>query len=121
MDEEIPMENPPLSAEEQSVAAKLNEGDRLVIEVTILAECSERWLKVARVATRTEDVLKTRYPGLTYLFYTEYLGQLADEGRLDSQGCVYYIRHSEVRLPAQSSSGGETKREGSFGEKGRQI
>jgi hypothetical protein len=121
MDEEIPMENPPLSAEEQSVAAKLNEGDRQVIEATILAECAERWLKVARVVTRTEDALKTRYPGLTYLFYTEYLSRLVDEGRLVSQGYVYYIRHSEVRLPTQSSSGVEAKKEGSAGEEGRQI
>jgi hypothetical protein len=99
----------------------LNGGDRLVIEAAILAECSERWRKVARVVTRTEDVLKTRYPGLTFHFYTEYLSLLVEEGRLDSQGYVYYIRHSEVRLPAQSSSGGETKREGGFGEKGRQT
>ncbi|MDB6067017.1 MAG: hypothetical protein JWR26_3225 [Pedosphaera sp.] len=108
MDEEIPMENPPLSAEEHSVAAKLKEADRQIIEATILANCSERWLKVARVVTRTEDALKTRYPGLTYVFYTECLCRLVDEGRLDSDGYLLYIRHSEVRLPTQSSSGAET-------------
>jgi hypothetical protein len=107
MDEEIPMEISPLSAEEQLVATKLNEEDRQLIETTILAECSERWLKVARVVTRTEDALKTRYPGLTYVFYTECLHRLVDEGRLNSQGYVFYIRHSEVRLPTQSRSGGE--------------
>jgi hypothetical protein len=109
MDEETPMENPPLSAEEQAVAAKLKEADRQVIEAAILANCSERWLKVARVVTRTEDALKTRYPGLTYVFYTECLCGLVDEGRLDSQGHAFFIRHSEVRLPTQSSSGGENK------------
>jgi len=109
MDEETPMENPPLSAEEQSVAARLNDADRKVIEASILANCSERWLKVARVVSRTEDALKTRYPGLTYVFYTECLCRLVDEKRLDSQGYPLYTRHSEVRLPIQSSSSGETE------------
>ncbi len=102
------MENPPLGAEEQSVAAKLKEADREVIESTILANCSQHWLKVARVVMRTENALKTRYPGLTYVFYTECLCRLVDEGRLDSEDYLLYIRHSEVRLPAQSSSGDET-------------
>ena len=102
MAEENPMENPPLSAEEQSLVAKLIEEDRRVIEATILAECSERWLKVARVVTRAEGALKTRYPGLTYVFYTECLCQLVEDGRLDSKGDVFCIRHSEVRLPIQS-------------------
>jgi hypothetical protein len=107
---EIPIENPPLSAEERSVAAKLNERDRQVIEATILAECSEHWLKVARVVTRTEDALNTRYPGLTYVFYTECLCGLVDDERLEAKGYLLYIRHSEVRLPTQSSSGGGKKR-----------
>jgi hypothetical protein len=99
------MENPPLSAEEQLVEAKLNEADRQVIEAAILANCSEDWLKVARVVTRTADALEKQYPGLSYVFYTECLCRLVDERRLDSQGYLLYIRHSEVRLPAQSSSG----------------
>jgi hypothetical protein len=104
MEEEIPMENPPLSAEEQSVAARLNEADREVIESTILANCSERWLKVARVVTHTANALEKRYPGLSYVFYTECLCRLVDEGRLESEGHLLYIRHSEVRLPQESSS-----------------
>jgi hypothetical protein len=104
MDEEIPVENPPLSAEEQSVADKLNDADRQVIEATLLAHCSERWLKVAWVVTRTADALKTRYPGLTYVFYTECLCRLVEVGRLESEGYLLYIRHSEVRLPTQSSN-----------------
>jgi hypothetical protein len=109
MDEEIPMENPPLSAEEQSVAANLNEADRQVIEATILANCSERWLKVARVVTRSEHALQKRYPGLSYLFYTECLCRLVDEQRLEADGHLLYIRHSEVRLPSRSIRVDETK------------
>src|SRR5580658_10511591 len=91
MDDEVPEENPPLSVEEQLVAAKLNEADWQVIEATILANCSERWLKVARVVTRTADTLQTRYPGLTYVFYTECVCRLVDERRLDSDGYLLYI------------------------------
>jgi hypothetical protein len=105
MSEEIPMENPPLSPEEQSFLAKLNEADRQVIDATILANCSEHWHKVARVVTRTADALEKRYPGLSYVFYSECPYRLVDEGQLDSQGYLYHIRHSEVRLPTQSSSG----------------
>jgi hypothetical protein len=108
MNEEIPMENPPLSAEEQSVAVQLNETDRKMIEATIMANCSERWRKVAWVVVRTVDALKTRYPGLTYVFYTECLCRLVDEERLDLDGDLLYIRHSEVRLPTQASSGHKT-------------
>jgi hypothetical protein len=107
MDEEIPMENPPPSAEELAIWAKLNETERQIIEDSILANCSDRWLKVARVVTRSEDALKERFPGLTYVFYTEYLSHLVEEGRLESQGYVFYIRHSEVRLTAQRDSSEE--------------
>ncbi|HEY4417261.1 MAG TPA: hypothetical protein VGO57_16340 [Verrucomicrobiae bacterium] len=99
MHEEIPKEIPPISMEEKSIAAKLNDADLLLIEAVIMAECSERWLKVARVVTRTEDKLKAQFTGLTYIFYTECLHLLVEEGRLDSKGYVFYIRHSEVRLP----------------------
>jgi hypothetical protein len=102
MDEEIPMENPPPSAEELAVWAKLNEAERQAIEATILANCSARWLKVARVVSHSEDALRERFPGLTYVFYTEYLSHLVEEGHLESQGYIFYIRHSEVRLPAHS-------------------
>jgi hypothetical protein len=117
MDKETPVENPPLSAEERSVAAKLNEADWQVIEAAILAECSERWLKVARVVTGTEDALRTRYPGLTYVFYTEYLNHLVDKGRLESAGYVFYIRQSEVRLPSQASSVTKPKKKAPPGKK----
>ena len=110
MNEEIPIANPPLSAKERKIVSKLTELDLDRINAAIFAECSERWLKVARVVTRVEDALKTRYPGLTYIFYTERISRLVDKGRLDSQGYIFYIRHSEVRLPAQSGSGGGTKK-----------
>ena len=108
MNEEIPEANPPLTAEEQSVVAKLSEADMQTIDANILANSSEHWYKVARVITRTEAALQDRYPGLSYVFYAQRLCQLVEDGRLESQGNLLYMRFSEVRLPEQSSSVDET-------------
>jgi hypothetical protein len=99
MSEEIPMANPPLSDEEQSVVAKLTDADLQAIDAEILANASPRWLKVARVVLWTEKALRDRYPGLSYIFYAQRLIRLAEKGRLDSQGNLEHMRFSEVRIP----------------------
>jgi hypothetical protein len=100
MSEEIPMANPPLSNEEQSVVAKLTDADFQVINAAILTNSSKRWLKVARVVRDTEKELSDRYPGLSYVFYAQCLIRLSEEGSLESQGNLEYMRFSEVRIPA---------------------
>jgi hypothetical protein len=99
MNDEIPMANPPLSAEEQSVAAKLTDLDLQAINAAILANSSNGWLKVARVVMRTEDALRDRYPGLSFVFYAQRLIRLVEECRLESQGDLECMRFSEVRIP----------------------
>jgi len=94
--------NPPPSKEERSVAAKLTNVDFRVIDAAILANASDRWLKVARVILRTEEALGDRFPGLSYIFYTRRLMWLVEQGRLDSQGNLESMRFSEVRIPAQA-------------------
>ena len=98
MSEEVPMANPPLSAEEQSAVAKLIDTDLHVIDTAILANSSNRWLKVARVVWNTQDALRSRYPDLSYIFYSQRLIQLVEDGRLESQGNLEYMRFSEVRI-----------------------
>jgi hypothetical protein len=100
MSEEIPEANPPLSDEEQSLVAKLTEADLQVIDAAILANSSNRWLKVARVVVWTEEALKDRYQGLSYIFYAQRLIRLAERGRLESRGNLEYMRFSEVRILA---------------------
>lgn len=94
MSEEIPRANPPLSAGERSVVAKLTETDLQVIDAAILANCAKTWLKVARVVGSTERALSNRYPGLSDIFYAQRLVQLAELGRLESQGDLAYMRFS---------------------------
>jgi Protein of unknown function len=103
MSEEIPMANPALSAEEQSVIAQLTDADRPEIDIAILANCSNRWLKVARVTLNAEKALGDRYPSLSYIFYTQRLIHLAEQGRLHWRGHLEYMRFSEVRLPSAES------------------
>lgn len=98
MNDEIPIANPPLSSEEQSVVAKLSNADLQNIDSTILSHCAHHWFKVARVISMTEDDLRAAHPGLSFVFYTQGLKRLVDEGRLDSQGNLSFMRFSEVRL-----------------------
>ncbi len=79
---------------------KLTDADLQFIDAAILANSSNRWLKVSRVVSCTEESLKDRYPGLSYIFYAQRLIGLAEEGRLDSQGNLEYMRFSEIRIPA---------------------
>jgi hypothetical protein len=54
------------------------------------------------VVIRTVEKLEARYPQLTYVFYAMRIQTLADQGRLESQGDLNYMRFSEVRLPDES-------------------
>ena len=100
MSKEIPQTNPPLTTEEQSAVAKLTDTDLQVIDAAILANSSNRWLKVALVVARTEDALSNRYPGLSHIFYAQRLIRLAEKGSLESQGNLEHMRFSEVRTSA---------------------
>lgn len=101
MSEEIPEAIPPMSAEEQSAAAKLTDVDLQVIGDAILANASDRWLKVARVVISTVNALNNRYPDLSYVFYVQHLSRLVEDGRLESRGNLAYMRFSEVRIPVE--------------------
>jgi hypothetical protein len=99
MSEEIPQANPPLSDEEQRSVARLTADDLQIIDAAILANSARKWRKVARVVLDTENALSARYPGLTYIFYTQRLIYLAEFGSLDSHGNLEWMRFSEVRIP----------------------
>ena len=102
--EEKPIANPPLTDDERSAVSRLKEEDFKAIDTTILANSSHRWLKVARVVSFTQDQLQNAYPDLSCVFYAQRLCQLVDEGQLESQGDLSYMRFSEVRLPAPPDS-----------------
>src|SRR6185503_16499733 len=102
MTEEVPEPNPPLGAEEQSAAASLTSDDFAFIDSAILSCALPRWQKVAMVIIRALEKLEPRYPVFSSAFYAQRVQILADEGRLESQGDLDYMRFSEVKLPNES-------------------
>ena len=73
--------------------------DLKFIDAAILSIVPPRWQKVAMVALRSQEKLEAKFPQFSYLFYAKRVQFLADQGRLQSQGDLDYIRFSEVRLP----------------------
>jgi hypothetical protein len=102
MSEEVPQINPPLTVEEQAAIAILTDADLQIIDAAILAETSNRWLKVARIVARSERALSGRYPNLSYIFYAQRLHHLVERGLLEAQGNPEYMRFSEVRISTET-------------------
>jgi hypothetical protein len=102
MSDEVPVPNPPLSPEELSFAAKLTERDIAVIDNAILSCSEKRFQKIAMVVARTMTKLSERYPQLSDVFFAERIHNLADQGRLESQGILAFMRFSEVRIPDEN-------------------
>lgn len=102
MPDEVPIPNGPLSAAEESAAAKLTSDDNAFIDAAILSCALPRWRKVAMMVGRCMEKLESRYPGFSDSFYARRIQTLASQGRLESQGNLDCMRFSEVRLPDES-------------------
>jgi hypothetical protein len=102
MNAEVPISNPPISAEEQTAANLLSEPDLELIDACILSHCADHFYKVAWIIGRTQDELANRFPKLSYVFYTQRLKHLVDAGRLVAAGDVFKMRFSEVRLAGET-------------------
>ena len=92
MSDEIPIANPPLSAEEQSVVSRLTDTDLQIIDAAIMTNSSNRWLKVAMVVWQTEKALSDRYPGLSYIFYAQRMASTLQMMDVSNQGNLEYMR-----------------------------
>ena len=101
MSPEVPIPNPPISAEEKAAADLLSAQDLEAIDACILSHCADHFYKVASIMGQTEDKLADRFPKLSYVFYTQRLKHLVDTGLLDAAGDVFKMRFSEVRLANQ--------------------
>ncbi|MFO1514139.1 MAG: DUF3658 domain-containing protein [Verrucomicrobiota bacterium] len=101
MSTEVPIPNPPISAEEKAAADLLSAQDLEAIDACILSHCADHFYKVARIMGQTEDKLAGRFPKLSYVIYTQRLKHLVDTGLLDAAGDVFKMRFSEVRFANQ--------------------
>ena len=90
----------PLTPEQQSVVEKLSPADLEKIDEGLLANCCDRWRKVARVVgTTMMSDSQYRYENVPDVFYSQRVKALVDAGSLESQGNLDFMRYSEVRLP----------------------
>jgi len=102
MSDEVPIPNPPLSAEELTSFAKLGRGAIEAIDDAVLSCALPYWRKVAAVVSFAMDKLSGQYPQFSDVFYAERIRVLTEQGRLESQGDLSHMRFSEVRLPRES-------------------
>ena len=98
MSREVPVPNEPVGQEEAAAFARLSKDEVTGIDDAILSCAAPHWQKVARIVMLAEHKLSTNYPQFSYLLYAERIRLLADQGRLESQGDLSFMRFSEVRL-----------------------
>jgi hypothetical protein len=102
MSREVPVPNEPIGPEEAAAFGRLREDEVAGIDDAILSCATPHWQKVARVVMLAERKLGTKYPQFSYVLYAERIRLLADQGRLESQGELSFMRFSEVRLPHEN-------------------
>ncbi|ACL06677.1 hypothetical protein Dalk_5006 [Desulfatibacillum aliphaticivorans] len=96
--EDKPLPYPDLSPEEEELAAKLSDQELAEIDNVLLSEASDRWLKQARIVGKAWLKFYDRFPGIPDIFYAMRVSKLVDEGFLEAQGNLKFIRFSEVKL-----------------------
>jgi hypothetical protein len=96
---EIPQPEPPLTTEELALVASLSAAEVVDIDRALLANTHDRWRKVAMVVGKTMGELANRRHGIPDTFYAQRVRKLVEDGALESQGNLAFMRFSEVRLP----------------------
>ena len=88
-----------LTPEQVKLVEQLTREEIQAIDSALLANCCERWRKVARVVGTTMTELPSRVVGIPDTYYSQRVRKLVEAGLLESQGNLSYMRYSEVRRP----------------------
>jgi len=96
--DEIPIDDSPLTPEEEATVAKLSEADLREIDEALVSNTKSQWRKVAMVAAITMSSLSNHLSELPDVFYAIRVRKLVEDGVLESQGNLARMRFSEVRL-----------------------
>lgn len=72
---------------------------------TTISNAQIRWQKVAKIVGTTLDNVAAAYPGCTATILAERIRCLVEEGKLEAQGDLNYLRLRDVRLPSDSVRG----------------
>lgn len=99
-----PEPDPPLSEEQQVIASSLTESEIQEIDNMLMSFAKGSWRKVAMLVGATMTELPNKKHDLPDVFYSERVRKLVEDGHLESQGNLQYMRYSEVRLPKSDST-----------------
>lgn len=91
--------DPPLSPEQELVAASLSPDFVAKIDAELLSHARPRNRKVAMLVGMAMGNAEVRAPGLPDLFYAQRVRELVAKGQLVAEGNRGFMRFSEVRLP----------------------
>lgn len=90
--------DPPLDVEQSLRVSRLTQDDLWDIDRELLHQSARSWRKVARIVASTMDKLSSRVPDVPDVYYAQRVRHLVEVGKLESQGDLLRMRHSEVRL-----------------------
>ena len=108
MTEESPKPDSPLTPDQQAKVSKLSDTEMQTIDNALISNTCHRWRKVARVVGTTMSGLTNRVIGIPDVFYAQRVRKLVEDGHLEAQGNLAYMRYSEVRLPMHTTEQNET-------------
>lgn len=109
MVQRIPIDDPPLTPEEEARIARLSDSELIEIAEALLSNAKSQRRKVAIVVALSMSSLSHRLPGIPDVFYGMRIQKLVQDGVLESQGSLGRMRFSEVRLGTPSGSHGATR------------
>jgi hypothetical protein len=93
-----------LEPEVEENVSRLNQLELELIDEALLASCAPSWRKVARIVGSAMTSLLKQFPDVPDGFYARRVIGLVENGKLESQGNLEYMRFSEVRLPSGTSA-----------------
>ncbi|MEW6585497.1 MAG: DUF3658 domain-containing protein [Nitrospirota bacterium] len=100
LNEETPVPDGDLTPEQRKLVEHLTNDQIKTIDDALLSNTCDRWRKVARVVGATMIELPGRVKGIPDIYYSQRVRKLVEDGLLESQGNLSYMRFSEVRRPA---------------------
>lgn len=91
--------DPEMDDEELRRVAALSESEVALIDSVLLAGCARHWRKVAHIVMMASSQGRAELREVPVGFFARRVKALVESGKLESDGNLDYMRHSEVRLP----------------------
>ena len=104
LSEESPEADGELTPEQAKLVEQLTDEEVKTIDDALFSNTSTKWRKVARVVGTTMMELPCRVEGIPDIYYSQRVQKLVNDGLLESQGNLSYMRYSEVRRPGNNET-----------------